>query len=55
MITESEVIKRLQARIECEGKISPDRLSMAKNIIRTLAPDVVKIAREERAEERRNK
>jgi hypothetical protein len=53
VIREADLIKRLQARVECEGKYPADRLNSILILIATLAPHILKIIREEVAEARR--
>lgn len=54
MIRESELVKRLQAHIELKAMLSIQP-GAAEHIIKVLAPKILSIVREERAEERRAK
>jgi len=53
MIREIELVDRLQAQVELSGKIAPERLNAARQIIRSLAPTILKIIREEVAQAKR--
>lgn len=53
MLTERELVKVLDARMETDARFAPERHAVARDIIRTMAPDIMKIIRQEVAEERR--
>ncbi len=54
MLTQNDLVRRLLAKVEMSGSILPDRLAVARHVIRELAPTILQIVREEvTAEQRR--
>lgn len=47
MISERELVKQLEARIELDSNVAPNRAMVAKYVVKSLTPTILRIIRDE--------
>jgi hypothetical protein len=53
VIQEKQLAKLLLAKVECDAQLAPDRAAVGRQIVKALAPVIMKIIRQEIAEAKR--